>query len=64
MTVSLWIAMVLGCAGVIAGLVAVARGARPPVRPVLVAAFGVVAVLTVLSCLVLIAANRLGARAA
>jgi hypothetical protein len=47
-TVSLWIAMALGCAGVIAGLIAVARGARPPVRPILVAAFGVVAVLTVL----------------
>jgi hypothetical protein len=47
-TVSLWIAMALGCAGVIAGLIAVTRGARPPVRPILVAAFGVVAVLTVL----------------
>ena len=47
-TVSLWVAMALGCAGVIAGLVAVARGARPPVRPVLAAAFLVVAVLTVL----------------
>ena len=34
-TVSLWAAMILGCAGVIAGLVAVARGARPPVRAVL-----------------------------
>jgi len=33
-TVSLWVAMVLGCVGVIAGLIAVARGARPPVRPV------------------------------
>ena len=38
-TVSLWGAMVLGCAGVMAGLVAVARGARPPVRPVIAAAF-------------------------
>jgi hypothetical protein len=47
-TVSLWAAMVLGCAGVIAGLVAVARGARPPVRPVIAAAFLAVAVLTVL----------------
>ena len=47
-TVSLWVAMALGCAGVIAGLVAVARGARPPVRPVLAAAFLAVAVLTVL----------------
>jgi len=47
-TVSLWAAMALGCAGVIAGLVAVAKGARPPVRPVLAAAFLAVAVLTVL----------------
>ena len=47
-TVSLWAAMVLGCAGVIAGLVAVARGARPPVRPVIAAAFLAVAGLTVL----------------
>jgi len=47
-TVSLWAAMALGCAGVIAGLVAVARGARPPVRPVLAAAFLAVAMLTVL----------------
>ena len=47
-TVSLWAAMVLGCAGVIAGLVAVARGARPPVRAVLAGAFLAVAVVTVL----------------
>ena len=47
-TVSLWAAMVLGGAGVIAGLIAVARGARPPVRPVIAAAFLAVAVLTVL----------------
>jgi hypothetical protein len=47
-TVSLWVAMVLGCAGVIAGLIAVARGARPPVRPVLAFAFLAVVVLTVL----------------
>jgi hypothetical protein len=47
-TVSLWAAMALGCAGVIGGLVAVARGARPPVRPVMAAAFLAVAVLTVL----------------
>jgi hypothetical protein len=47
-TVSLWSAMVLGCAGVMAGLVAVARGARPPVRPVIAAAFLAVVVLTVL----------------
>jgi hypothetical protein len=47
-TVSLWAAMALGCAGVIAGLVAVGRGARPPVRPVLAAAFLAVTALTVL----------------
>jgi hypothetical protein len=47
-TVSLWAAMVLGCAGVIAGLIAVARGARPPVRPVIAVAFLAVVVLTVL----------------
>ena len=45
-TVSLWAAMALGCAGVIAGLVAVGRGARPRVRPVLAAAFLAVTVLT------------------
>jgi hypothetical protein len=48
-TVSLWAAMVLGCAGVIAGLIAVARGARPPVRPVIAFAFLAVVVLTVLA---------------
>jgi hypothetical protein len=47
-TLSLWAAMVLGCAGVIAGLIAVARGARPPVRPVIAFAFLAVAVLAVL----------------
>jgi hypothetical protein len=47
-TVSLWAAMVLGCAGVIAGLIAVARGARPRVRPVIAFAFLAVVVLTVL----------------
>ncbi|HXO25136.1 MAG TPA: hypothetical protein VN870_11165 [Streptosporangiaceae bacterium] len=47
-TVSLWVAMAVGCAGVIAGLVAVARGARPPVRAVLAGAFLAVAVVTVL----------------
>jgi hypothetical protein len=44
-TLSLWAAMVLGCAGVIAGLIAVARGARPPVRPVTAFAFLAVVVL-------------------
>jgi hypothetical protein len=47
-TVSLWAALALGCAGVIAGLIAVARGARPPVRAVIAAAFLAVAVVTVL----------------
>ncbi|MGH3154089.1 MAG: hypothetical protein ACRDOB_25645 [Streptosporangiaceae bacterium] len=47
-TVSLWFALALGCAGIIAGLVATARGARPPVRAVLAFAFLVVAVITVL----------------
>jgi len=47
-TVSLWAAMVLGCAGLVAGLVAAARGARPPVRAVIAAAFLAVAVVTVL----------------
>ncbi len=41
-TVALWAAMALGCAGVIAALVAVARGARPPVR--LLIAFSLLAV--------------------
>ncbi|MGH3225333.1 MAG: hypothetical protein ACRDPY_42730, partial [Streptosporangiaceae bacterium] len=47
-TVALWTAMALGCAGVIAALVAVARGARPPARALI--AFAVIAVvaLTVL----------------
>jgi hypothetical protein len=47
-TVALWGALALGCAGVIAGLVAVARGARPPVRAVMAAAFLALAVVTVL----------------
>src|SRR5579863_3905131 len=47
-TVSLWVAMVLGCAGVIAGLIAVDRGARLPVRSVLAFAFLAVAVFTLL----------------
>jgi hypothetical protein len=47
-TGSLWLAMALGCAGIIAGLLAVARGARPPVRAVLAFAFLAVAVITVL----------------
>jgi len=47
-TVWLWVAMVLGGAGVIAGLAAVARGFRLPARPVLGAAVLAVVVLTVL----------------
>jgi alpha-1,6-mannosyltransferase len=47
-TGALWSAMALGCAGVIAGLVAVARGARPPARAVIAGAFLAVAVVTVL----------------
>jgi alpha-1,6-mannosyltransferase len=47
-TVSLWTAMALGCAGVIAGLVAVSRGARPPVRVIVGFALLATAVLTVL----------------
>jgi hypothetical protein len=47
-TVSLWVAMALGCAGVIAGLVAVDRGARLPARAVMTLAFVAVAVLAVL----------------
>ena len=47
-TVSLWVAMVLGCAGVIAGLIAVDRGSRLPVRAVLAFAFLAVAVFTLL----------------
>jgi hypothetical protein len=41
-TVSLWAALALGCAGVIAGLVAVARGARP--RAAVLIAFALLAV--------------------
>jgi hypothetical protein len=45
---SLWLAMALGCAGVIAALVAVARGARLPVRVLLGFGFLAVVLLTVL----------------
>ncbi len=47
-TAGLWAAMVLGGAGVIAGLVAVARGARPPARALIAFAFLAVVLLTVL----------------
>jgi len=46
--VSMWFAMIVGCAGVIAGLVAVGRGARLPVRLLLGLGLLAVAVLTVL----------------
>ena len=45
---SLWAAAVLAVAGVAAGLVAVSRGARPPVRPLLAGVFLVIAIFTVL----------------
>jgi hypothetical protein len=45
---ALWAAAVLGSGGVAAGLVAVARGARPPVRLLITASLVAVAVLTVL----------------
>ncbi len=45
---ALWIAVVLGAAGVMAGLAAVARGARFPARALMVAALIVVALFAVL----------------
>jgi Glycosyltransferase family 87 len=45
---SLWAAAVIAAAGVAAGLVAVSRGARLPVRPLLAGVFLVIALLTVL----------------
>jgi hypothetical protein len=47
-TLALWIATLAGAGGVIAGLVAVRRGARPSVRALLVAAALAVVALTVL----------------
>ena len=46
---SLWAAAVVGAVGVGAGLLAVARGARPPVKPLLAASFIAIAVFTVLA---------------
>lgn len=46
--ICLWVAALAGGAGVAAGLLAVRRGARPPVRLLLIAAAVVVAILTVL----------------
>jgi hypothetical protein len=45
---ALWIAGLLAVAGLAAGLLAARRGARPPMRPILIAAAAVVAVLAVL----------------
>jgi hypothetical protein len=47
-TVALWTSMALGCAGVIAGLAAVARGWRPPARALIASGFLAVAAFTVL----------------
>jgi hypothetical protein len=47
-TVALWVAVLAGAGGVVAGLVAVQRGARPSLRALLVAAALAVVALTVL----------------
>ena len=46
---TLWAAAIVAAVGVGAGLLAVARGARPPVKPLLVASFIAIAVFTVLA---------------
>ncbi|HXW46846.1 MAG TPA: hypothetical protein VEL03_18795 [Streptosporangiaceae bacterium] len=46
--VALWLACLLGAAGVLAGLVAARRGARPPMRLILILAGVVIGVLAVL----------------
>jgi hypothetical protein len=48
LTFLLWGAAVAAATGVIAGLVAIARGARPPVRPILIFSFLSVVILSVL----------------
>ena len=48
MSIALWIATLLGAGGVIAGLIAVRRGARPSIRALLIAAAVAVVALTVL----------------
>ncbi len=48
MAVALWLSAVAGGLGVAAGLIAVRRGARPPVRLLIAAAVLVIAILTVL----------------
>ena len=45
---ALWIAEIVGALGVLAGLLAAARGARPPMRLIVITAVVVVAALTVL----------------
>jgi hypothetical protein len=47
-TIAMWTAVILGGAGVIAGIVAVARGARPSARLLVAGAFGATLVLAVL----------------
>lgn len=47
-TLALWAAAIIGAAGVAAGLAAVARGARPPIRAVTAGAIVATAALTVL----------------
>jgi Glycosyltransferase family 87 len=47
-TVALWGAAIIGCAGVLAGLAAVERGARPPIRLLLAGALVAVAAFAVL----------------
>jgi hypothetical protein len=46
--IALWLSAVVGGLGVAAGLIAVRRGARPPIRPLIAAAVLVIAILTVL----------------
>jgi hypothetical protein len=48
LTLLLWVAAMVGAVGVAAALVAVARGARPPIRALLAAVFVATAVFTVL----------------
>ena len=48
LTFLLWGTAVVGAGGVIAGLAAIARGARPPVRPILIFSFLSVVILSVL----------------
>jgi len=45
-TIALWMAAIVGCAGTMAGLAAVTRGARPPTRMLLASAFIAITALT------------------